>query len=149
MIATKASLTTLGAASTAIGLAAPSIGHLTVIDHVMAALGITIPGPVFIAGLAFALAGGAWAFARERATDRRELVVALTAAILLGTVAAIAQQWAGAHVHKSVAALPPQVFMFVAGLSSRRAMEALSGSNLADITKGAVNVLFPWWGGKK
>lgn len=149
MIATKTGLTTLGAASTAVGLAAPAIGHLSVMDHIMAALGITIPGPVFVAGLAFALAGGAWAFARERATDRRELAVALTAAILLGTVAAIIQQWAGAHVHKAIAALPPQVFMFVAGLSSRRAMEALSGSNIADILRGAVNVLFPWWGGKK
>lgn len=130
MILTKAAYTGGSFVSLAAGVAAPEIVPQTFLAEMMSAIGIGhLPGPVFIAGLAFAVAGAFIALARTVPEDRADKWWTLLTAILMGTAAAIIQSWAGDAAHRSIATMPPQVFMFLAGLASRSLADWLRFGN--------------------
>lgn len=149
MIAAKSTYTTLSVLSVAAGLTAPAVDGIGVFNHVMLAFGVDLPGPVFLAGLAFAVAGAFMALARQLPQDRADKWWTLAAALAMGTAAAIVQKWAGLTIHVNIGTMPPQVFMFIAGLSSRTLVDWLRVGDPIGALKSILTMAFGLFGGRK
>lgn len=123
MIASKSLYVSAAVASGAVGVAAPEFHALRALGQVMEAFGIYLPGPVYVAGLAFAVAAAFIALSHTLPEDRMDKWATLSAACLIATAAAIVQGWAGRHMHPSIDEFPPQLFMGLAGLTSRKIVD--------------------------
>lgn len=108
------------AASATAGVVAPA----ALSDRFLEAFGIH-DGPTFVAGMAFALAGGFVAMAISPPSERLDKWLTLLVAVLVGVLAAVL------HRHVPVIdELPAQAVMGIAGLGSRKAVDRIRNHDL-------------------
>lgn len=95
-------------------------GQPSMLDNTLHAAGIGLDGPVFLAGIFFALAAGFVAMAHTPPEDRVDKWATLATAALIGTLVAILQPFAPLDTVKE---LPPQAVMLLGGLFSRKTVD--------------------------
>lgn len=150
MITAKATYSGLSALSLAVGVVAPAVEQPGVVEIMMNAIGIShIPGPVFVAGLAFAVAGAFISLARQPPLERAEKWWTLCTAILIGTAAAAIQSWLAEVLFSGLATFPPQIFMMCAGLASRSLADWLRFSDPMRAVKSVAGAALDIIGGRK
>lgn len=134
MYASKTLYTMAAVASSAAGvtITEKNVEAPSVISLFLDALGITLGGPQFFAGLFFAIAGAFLMLSHKPPPpeERTTKWATLLAGIFMGTSAAIGQSWAATHVNIRLEDFPPQLFMGGAGLFSRHLVMLTSPDTL-------------------
>lgn len=113
-----------------VALNVASDGDPSMVAAVLDAMGIGLDPPHFLAGLLFGVSGGFVAMAHSPPDDRIDKIGTLLTAALIATFAAI--------LHPLVAIIaewPPQIVMGVAGLGSRKIVDAVRAVDIGQLWK--------------